>query len=375
MKLFKNTILLVFLSLSLFSLISLSSAEQTEIDFFYMNGCGACAQMEPLLEGLQEKYEFKLNSYETSKNSALFSQKLEEHNVPAERRGYVPAVFIKDKYFIGYSSDITSAIEQLLQGQEIENGDNLFGDTVKTKVLGLWNVNVSFKDKSLLASTLILGFLDSLNVCSITILIFLIIYSLSIGSLRRAFKLGLVFTSIIFLFYFLFMVALTSLISSLITNFGFQIRLAVILLSFFAGILLVKDYFFYGKWLSLKVPDSAKTILEKYIKQGTIVSTIIFALLASLVELPCTAIFPLIYSTILANQEIIGISRIFWIALYNLIYILPLLVIVFGTYFSWTRIRDVDMEMEKLKKIFKLIAGVALILIAFYFVWPLLFAS
>ncbi len=168
------------------------------------------------------------------------------------------------------------------------------------------------------------------------------------------------------------MVALTSVISSLITNYGFQIRLTVILLSLFTGILLIKDYFFYGKWLSLKVPDSAKPMLERYIKQGTIISTIIFALLASLVELPCTAIFPLIYSTFLADRGVIGISRILWIAIYNLIYILPLLLIVFGTYFSWTEIKDVDDKVQRLKKIMKLVAGIALVLIALYFVWPLM---
>jgi hypothetical protein len=94
--------------------------------------------------------------------------------------------------------------------------------------------------------------------------------------------------------------------------------------------------------------------------------------LASLFELPCTAIIPLIYSTVLADNMIIGFSRFFWIAIYNLIYILPLLLIVFGTYFSWTKIKDIDNQIQKYKKIMKLIAGLALVGIAIYFVFPLL---
>lgn len=376
----KRSLSLIFIGLFFLSLLSFSIAETTinvaplEINYFYMQGCGACAQMAPFLEGLEQSYNVKVSKYEISskENSNLFIKYLSEYNVPDKRRGYVPAVFITDSYFIGFSQEISTAIEKKIS--DGNSSENMFGgDVVQTKILGFWDVEVSFKDKSLITSTILLGFLDSLNICSITVLIFLIVYSLSIGSLKRAFKLGMVFTVVIFLFYFLFMVGLTSLISSLITNYGFQIRVTVIILSLFAGILLIKDYFFYGKWLSLRVPDSAKPILEKYIKQGTIVSTIIFALLASLVELPCTAIFPLIYSTILVDRGVFGFSRIIWIALYNLIYVLPLLLIVFGTYFSWTKIKDVDNKIQKLKGLMKLIAGIALILFAIYFVWPLIF--
>jgi hypothetical protein len=373
---------LLYIALSLFLIFSFSliataqemNSVPIEINYFYMQGCGACAQMKPFLEGIVNEYNISLNQYEisSSANSNLFRDYLNNYNVPSERQGYVPAVFIGDSYFIGFNQEISSAIESKIKDGTSSEG--IFGgDVVQTKILGFWDVKVSFKDKSLISSTILLGFLDSLNVCSITVLIFLIVYSLSIGSIKRAFKLGLVFTAVIFLFYFLFMVALTSIISSLITNYGFQIRLIVIILSLFAGILLIKDYFFYGKWISLKVPDSAKPMLEKYIKQGTIISTIIFAMLASLVELPCTAIFPLIYSTILADRGVFGAARITWIALYNLIYVLPLLIIVFGTYFSWTKIKDVDDKVQKLKKIMKLIAGIALVLIALYFAWPLIF--
>jgi thiol-disulfide isomerase/thioredoxin len=375
MKRILTIIIALILAFSLFGILTEAKTlekKSVEIDYFYIQGCGACAQMKPFLEEIKEKHNIILNSYEisTKENSNRFRENLERNNVPMERRGYVPAVFIQDSYFIGFNQDITSAIEKIIiEGSS--NGEGVFGgDVVETKILGFWDVSVSFKDRSIITSTIILGFLDSMNVCSITVLVFLIVYTLSIGSLKRAFKLGLIFTFVIYIFYFLFMVALTALISSLLTNYGTQIRWTVILLSLFAGTLLIKDYFFYGKWISLRVPDSAKPILEKYIKQGTIISTITFALLASLVELPCTAIFPLIYSTILADRGIWGIGRLLWIALYNLIYVLPLLIIVFGTYLSWTKITDVDEKIQKLKKVMKLIAGVALLLIALYFIWP-----
>lgn len=357
---------LLLLNFGLVSSLELSD-KKVEIDFFWMEGCSACAQMKPFLENLQESYDFKLNSYETSKNRDLFLQKLDEHEVPDNRRGYVPTIFIKNKYFVGYSDQIKSAIESILRGESINDEDILVGETVETKILGIWDYKVSLEDKSVLATGLILGLLDSINVCSITVLVFLIVFSLSVGSSKRAFKIGVIFTLVIFLFYSLFMLLLTGILGYFVAQYGIYIRIVLILISLFAGILLIKDFFWYGKGISLGIPKFTKPLLERYIKQATIGSTIILGLLASLVEIPCTAIFPLIYTTILAQSGISGLQKVIYILFYNLIYILPLIIIIFGTYFSWTRIENVDETVQKHKRIMKLIAGIALLIIALYF--------
>lgn len=350
-----------------------SSNGKAEIDFFWMEGCSACAQMKPFLEDLKEEYDFELNSYETSKNRELFLKKLEEHEVPDNRRGYVPATFINGKYFIGYNGQIESAIESILQGETFNEKEIPVGETLKTEILGIWDYEFSLEGKSILATGIFLGLLDSINVCSITVLVFLIVFSLSVGSLRRAFKIGLVFTIVVFIFYASFMLLLTGILGYFVLQYGVYIRIALILISLIAGILLIKDFFWYGRGLSLKIPQSAKPLLEKYMKRATIGSAIILGILASLVELPCTAIFPLVYTTILAEAGISSAQKIAYILFYNLIYILPLLIIVLGTYFSWTKIENVENTLQKNKKIMKLIAGIALLIIAFYFASPLIF--
>lgn len=169
------------------------------------------------------------------------------------------------------------------------------------------------------------------------------------------------------------MLLLTGILGYFVAQYGIYIRLAVILISVFAGLLLIKDFFWYGKGPSLRIPQSAKPILEKYMKQATLSSTIILGVLASLVELPCTAIFPLIYTAILAEAGVSGLQRVSYILFYNLIYIWPLIFIVFGTYLSWTRIESIDRILQKYKKIMKLIAGISLLLISFYFAGQLIF--
>jgi len=267
---------------------------------------------------------------------------------------------------------------------KIENSDFNYqpinegvGETTKidTTILGILPVSVHLAADSFLAilfSTIIIAFFDSLNICSMTVLVFLIVYLVSIGSMKRVLKTGLLFTTVIYLFYFMFMLILTEIINAFILDYGFLIRLILVIFCGIVGLLLIKDYFFYGKWLSLRVPDSTKPILEKYLKQATLISTIIFAILASLVELPCTAIFPFVYSTILAEGMVVGVERIAWIALYNLVYVVPLLLIVFATYFSWVNIANVDEKIQKSKKALKLITGLILLLIGLYFALPIL---
>ena len=75
--------------------------------------------------------------------------------------------------------------------------------------------------------------------------------------------------------------------------------------------------------------------MKDVIKNGSlpvlVVSSVTLAFFASLIELPCTAGFPVIYTTVLSGLAIPEASFVhyFWIALYNLFYIIPLAVIIF----------------------------------------------
>ncbi len=389
-----NKIIFIFILL-LFSLSTLSiinaneqtNTETIEIYYFYSTGCPACGQMTPVLESFAETHNIILNKHNVSNRDSvkLFEEKLSDYEVPRNESGYVPTVFIKDSYFVGYSSEIIKNIEDIIISENgvdvpiddengttiIENGEK--EEVFQTKIFGVWDKQFTLENRSLFATTFVLGFFDSLNVCSITVLIFLIIYLLSIGSLKKAFKLGLIYTIVIYIFYFLFMLILSSVIGMLILTYGIYIRWLILIISLGVGLLLIKDFFFYGKGITIGVPKSVKPLLEKHLKKATIISAIVFALLASIVELPCTAVFPLIFSTILAENMIFGVQRLFWIALYNLIYVIPLLIVVFGTYFSWIKIEDVDKKMQKHKKLLKLIAGILLLLIALYFGMPIFF--
>jgi cytochrome c biogenesis protein CcdA len=132
------------------------------------------------------------------------------------------------------------------------------------------------------------------------------------------------------------------------------------------------DVFFFKKGISLTTSDKGANFLQKKarkmkdtIKNGTmpmlIMSSVVLAFFASMIELPCTAGFPIVYTSILSGMEIASgsLSYYFWIVLYNLFYVIPLAVII--TVFGYT-FRGKAISEKTVQKI-KFIGGFIMILL------------
>jgi len=65
-----------------------------------------------------------------------------------------------------------------------------------------------------------------------------------------------------------------------------------------------------------------------------IIGTVVLAVFANLIELLCTAGFPAIYTRILTLQGFSPVTYYSYLVLYNLVYVIPLAVIV--TVFAYT---------------------------------------
>ena len=122
-----------------------------------------------------------------------------------------------------------------------------------------------------------------------------------------------------------------------INTFIFSIMSGLIIM----GLIEMKDFFAYGKGFSLQIPKKyAKMIMEK-INHLTTGGSIFLGVFVAAVELPCTGGPYLAITTVLAK---IGLSwSVFWLLfVYNLIFVLPLFVILMMVYFG--------MDTEKIKK-------------------------
>ena len=102
------------------------------------------------------------------------------------------------------------------------------------------------------------------------------------------------------------------------------------------GLFNIKDFFFFKKGPSLGIPDEKKPKLFKQVREivktpyfiSLVGYTIILALTVNTVELLCTLGFPLVFTRILTSYNFDIIQYYFYLILYNIVYVLPLFVIV-----------------------------------------------
>jgi hypothetical protein len=136
------------------------------------------------------------------------------------------------------------------------------------------------------------------------------------------------------LMYFAFMAAWLNVFQLLGALGG--ITLAAGLLAIFVGAVNIKDFFAFERGITLSIPESAKpsiyrrarAILQSGNATAMLGATILLAVAANFYELLCTAGFPMVYTRILTLTVASPAARYAWLAFYNLIYIVPLLLIV-----------------------------------------------
>lgn len=357
---------------------SLFSKESSKIciHYFVKDLCPQCQNLSLFLEEVAKKYQidFKIYNVSESEENQQLYQKLQEF-YGITFAGF-PIVFLGDSYLVGDQSIKENIEKVILRCQkeacpcpvdQIKNtlkqmpAPSTFTPEEKEEIkISLFGKEIKISSRSsLLSLGVILGLADGINPCMFSVLLFLLTYLLAIGSKKRAIKVGLVFTMGVFVVYFLFMLGMINLIN--LIGVIQKIKIVVAIFAFVASLILIKDFFAYGKWISLEIPESTKPTIERLIKRGTMPSALLLALFSSLVELPCTAGIPLVYTTLLAQK---GGSYIFYLIWYNIFFVLPLLIIIAGIAFAWAQADRVEKWRLSFRKYMRLIAGLILLFLA-----------
>jgi hypothetical protein len=208
--------------------------------------------------------------------------------------------------------------------------------------------------------TLIIGLVDGFNPCNLFVLTMLISLMLSEShSRKKIFAVGFSFITVVYIFYFLFMVAWLNIFKFI--GFINPLRYAIAGVAIIAGLINCKELFFYRKGITLMVQDKNVGPLKKRIQKvahllkkgpiGTLISaSIVLAIFASLVELPCTAGFPIVYTGILTGMFLKNSLTYYgYLLLYNLVYIFPLtmIILIFGYTFNGKQISANTMSIIK----------------------------
>ena len=213
--------------------------------------------------------------------------------------------------------------------------------------------------------TIIIGGLDGFNPCAIWVLCFLLTLLIYVRNRKRMLIIGLIFVFTSAFVYFLFMAAWLNLF--LLIGYVDVMRIAIGLIAVTAGVLNVKDFFFFKKGVSLTIPESKKPGLIRrmrgLIREESIIAliagTIALAFFANLVELLCSAGFPAIYTRILTLNALDPAQYYLYLVAYNIVYVIPLLVIVIIFVVTMGR-RKVT---EKQGRILKLVSGTLMLVL------------
>lgn len=201
---------------------------------------------------------------------------------------------------------------------------------------------------------------DSINPCAIAVLIFLVTFLISMRKRGwRFLAIGLIYIFFVYLTYFLAGIGLLAAVKSLsITKLLYQLSAVAVII---AGLINIKEFLMPGKGFSLAIPSSKKPIIKRYIQKASIPSAMILGILVSFFELPCTGGIYIAIIGLLAEKATL-IQGILYLLFYNLIFVFPLILILFISYFSLSS-ETINAWRKKNKKWMRLIMGVVMVIL------------
>lgn len=343
------------LRLLLLFLLAMTAAHAAEppaltIHYFRAEGCPHCEDAGAFFVRLAaEEPRIVVRDYEVGRdatNRALFQGALEALGV---EEGGVPLIFVGDWATLGYHTDATTGAEIRRQAARclasscpdalaaIRAGrapavQPREADANRLRLPFFGEVDAASLSLPLL--TLTLAGLDAFNPCAFFVLLFLLSMMAHQKSRARMLIVGGIFVLFSGLMYFAFMAAWLNLFQ-LLGQLAW-VTLAAGVLAVVVGAVNVKDFFQFGRGVSLSIPESkkpdifrrARAVLAADKLPAMLMATVFLAVAANVYELLCTAGFPMVYTRLLTLGEPSAAVRYLYLALYNLVYVLPLAAIV-----------------------------------------------
>jgi cytochrome c-type biogenesis protein len=225
-----------------------------------------------------------------------------------------------------------------------------------------WLWSVSDGGKFLLPLVVISSLVDSINPCAFSILIVSIVFLFGLGRTKEnILTLGLAYIFGIFAVYLLIGLGILQVLHIFsVPHFMSKVGAALLILF---GLINILESLFPKFPIRFAIPHSAHSQMNDFVKKASIPAMIALGALVGLCEFPCTG-GP--YLTILG---LLHDTRTYWsgagyLILYNLIFVLPLIIILMLAS-NQILVERVQNFQKSNKKYMKLIAGFIMIILAF----------
>ena len=345
-------ITLCLLFLFIFSQGLVFAKDKLEGVLFHVPGCGACRPVKQelipeLLSRHKDKIEIEHCNIREEECLKLYMATQEHFKI----KGKVPSIVI-GQYFLVGSSSIKKQLEDIVQ-EYLKNPSTYKKLDILKKEKDIKEVFGKFTPLTVIVA----GLIDGINPCAFTVLIFFISFLTLMGYRKRDFiTIGLSFIVAVYLTYLLIGYGIFRGLYELggYHNFIKIIHLSIAALCFFMAYLNLKDLVTYKKTgntqeLKVKLPPLIRNRINavigkfyrkdkqgKSIAQGSLIITaLVVGFLISILEAVCTGQVYLPVIVMISKVPDLRAKAITYLLLYNLMFIVPLLMIlllaVFGT--------------------------------------------
>lgn len=319
------------IGLCIFMLVAMTvsaGASAVDVHLFWGDGCTICAKEQLFLADLKAKYGESLEVHEYEiwyhpEFKPLLFEMAAERGVEVDA---VPVTFIGQRTWIGF--DEVMGEEMIETIEAIISGKPTAAAGPSTVVRLPFHKEVDLRNHSLVWATVLIGFVDGMNPCSLWMLSLLLAMILRSGSRTKVLLVGLTFLAVTATIYSLFVTGMFSVFSYV--GYLRWIQVAAALVALAVGVLNIKEYVAFGVGPSLSISEENKPRLYRGIRAVmaqesplmAVGATAALATAAALMELPCTAGFPMVWSNLLATQGVGRVEFSALLVLYMVIYLL-----------------------------------------------------
>lgn len=383
----KKIICIIICIFAFFPSLIFASEKDLNIYLFYGDGCPHCAAEEKFLnEYLKKDKSVKLHKYEIWYDTENAEKYKEVNKILNDNSNSIPYLIIGNNTISGYVEDITD--------EEIKNTINFYKNkSYKDKVgiyLGIVDENdesesnlkynnnevnipvigkVDAKKVSISLSAIVIGLVDGFNPCAMWILIFLISMLIGMKNKKRMWVLGITFLLSSALVYFLFLISWLNL--AVFLNKIVYIRVAISAIATVLGVYQIVRFtssVFNQKDDGCEVVDSKgrKKIIKsinKIVKEKSFIlallGVVLLAFSVNIIELLCSLGLPVMFSEILAVNNISKTGQV----LYSLLYVFFFLIDDIVVFIIAMKTLEIKAISNKFGKYSHLIGGIIMLVI------------
>ena len=352
---------------------------------FHQESCPHCKKEIQYLEELKNEYSnLDVVTYEVSQNVMNYNfmnRVIDKTGIVTN--GQVPFTIIGTDYYIGFEDhvkkSIKDSIDKFLNDKnsidviaKVKNGEDVSNikynvDPKSTKVIPILG-EIDAKKVSLPLVAIVIGAVDGFNPCAMWVLLFLIGMLFHMKDKKKMWILGITFLLTSAVMYLLIMAAWLKVALSFMTVVWLRIFIAIVALV--AGLVNLNSYIKEKKRKDdgceivdekkrkkmftkiKKITSEKKFILAKF-------GIIALAISVNLVELACSAGLPLIFTQILALNDLSTFEYVTYMLIYILFFLIDDIV-VFVIAMLTLNIKGIS---SKYGKYSHLIGGIIMILI------------